>query len=155
MTLHACPHCGCLLTKARSGPDHRRFFSVVSKAFDHWPHDHEFQPSNAEHLRAYLLVRANHYNIASIPAPEGYAEHASIRSLFRVAVESAASALAGPSGYFDVRVSAAGVEVLTPKSINWSTVSQREFGPIRDTVEHIIETALKVDIQTLLREQAA
>ena len=45
--------------------------------------------------------------------------------------------------------------MLTPKSINWSTVSQREFGPIRDTVEHIIEGALGVPVDQLLREKAA
>lgn len=150
-----CPHCGCELARPRSGPDHRRFFGAVAKAFDQWPENAEFQPRDAEHLRAYLLVRAGHFNVGKIETPEGYADNPSIRTLFRMAVEGTAKALAGETGHYDVRVSASGVEVLTPRSIDYRTVSQREFGPIRDAVEAIIEAEIGVRVDQLLKERAA
>jgi hypothetical protein len=154
VTLHACPECGCLLTKARSGPDHRRLFALIHAAFHHWP-EGGFQPRDAEHLRAYLLVKSGHFNAIGIPTPEGYAENEALRDLYRVAVESTAKAIDEVTGFHDYRVSASGIELLTPRSINWQTVGQKEFGRIRDAVEGLIETSLGVPVDQLLREKAA
>ena len=154
--MDSCPHCGCLLAKARSRPDHNRLFALIDKAFMHWPEGRDFQPQNAEHLRAYLLVRAGHFNAGSIEVPEGYADSPAIRNLYRVAVDSTARALAGPTGYYDLRVTASGIEVLTARSINEQTVvGQKAFGPIREAVEALIEEALGVKAHRLLRENAA
>ncbi len=155
MTIHSCPECGCILTKARSGPDHRRFFGMITKAFEQWPEHHEFQPRDSEVLRAYLLVKSGHFNVKAVPTPLGYAENPAIRDLFRLAVEGTAAAMAAEAGYHDIRVGAAGIEILTPRSIDYRTVSQKEFGPVRDNVQHLIEAALGVPAEQLLRERAA
>lgn len=42
----------------RSYPQLKRFFALVKAAFEHWPEGNPFQPECAEHLRAYLIVRA-------------------------------------------------------------------------------------------------
>ena len=53
-----CPHCGCEFTpKQRSSPQHRRFFKLVSVAYQHWPERHYFKPSSSEHLRAWLICQ--------------------------------------------------------------------------------------------------
>ena len=155
MTIHACPHCGVILTKPRSGPDHRRFFAAIHAAFTNWPESHEFTPRDPEHLRAYLLVQANHVDVAFLPAPEGCAENPALLALFRLAVEATGAALAKKAGYMDIRVCEGGVEIRTPRTINHSVVSQKEFGPIRDNVESLIEAAVGVTAQQLLKAEAA
>jgi hypothetical protein len=148
-----CPSCGCELTKPRSGADHRRFFAGIRAAYFHWRGD--FTPTSEDQLRAYLLIRVGHFDVTSIPAPEGISEHETLLRLFRLSVEAAATALQRAYPYVDVRISAAGAEIFTPRSIDYRTVSQREFGPIRDAVEAYIEAQLGVPMQRLLAEQAA
>jgi len=52
-----CPSCGNKWTpRARSSPQHRRFFGMIASAFHQWPEQYEgFQPLDSEHLRAWLL----------------------------------------------------------------------------------------------------
>jgi hypothetical protein len=45
----------------RSDEEHNLFFGVVGMAFSNWPESHKFQPTDAEHLRAWLLIEANHF----------------------------------------------------------------------------------------------
>ena len=61
-----CPHCGVILTRVRSLPDHRRFFGVIQAAFHQWNEGHPFQPTDAEHLRAYLLVESGYVTTTPI-----------------------------------------------------------------------------------------
>jgi len=155
MTTH-CPECGCVLVKGRSLPDHRRLFAALHRAMEQWPETHPFQPVNVDQLRAYLLVTAaRHFDVAFIPAPEECATNPSIMSLFRLAVEGTAAALSRKTGYCDIRVGAGGVEILTPKSIDFRSVSQREFGPIRDDIEAAIEEIVGTKIDVLLKARAA
>jgi hypothetical protein len=151
-----CPHCGCELErKSRSLQDHRRLFGLLRAAYLQWPETHSFQPSSEEELRAYLLISAGHFDVTSIPAPEACSEHPPIMQLFRLAVEATVSALSRKFGYCDIRISTGGVEILTAKSIDFRTVGQREFGPIREAMESLIEDAVGVKSDQLLREKAA
>jgi hypothetical protein len=152
--LHSCPHCGCVLTKGRSGADHRRLFAVISAAFDQWPETHEFRPSDPEHLRAYLLVSVGHTHVTSVPVQE-IAGDPKLMALVRPAVEATVAAIAARGSYAFVRVYADGIEVLSPRSISWSSLDQKAFGPIRDAVESLIEASLGVTAEQLLREKAA
>lgn len=151
-----CPHCGCeLAATGRSVPAHRRLFGAIGKAFHHWPEAIEFVPRDPEHLRAYILVKIGHIDIAGIPAPEGCSKNPALMALFRLAVEGTAQALAGKAGYYEIRVSAAGVEIITPRSIDFRTVTRKQFGPIQDAVDAFIELTIGVKIDRLLRERAA
>ncbi len=38
----------------RSADAHRHFFACIGWAMVYWPYSHEFEPANAEHLRAWL-----------------------------------------------------------------------------------------------------
>jgi len=149
-----CPHCGCEIEKRpRSLQDHRRLFGLLRAAFMHWPERHPFQPTSEEHLRAWLLIEAGHHDVEFIAYPDDASE--AVKALFRLAIEATHAACHRKRGYASLRVSAGGVEVFTAKSINWSQVSQREFGPIRDAIQDIIETALGVSAEQLLTERAA
>lgn len=161
MTRHErmCPECGCLLTKARSLPDHKRLFSLISKAYEHWPETSEFRPSSAEHLRAYLACRAGHYDSTPIFVenielfPEEKRDVAF--KLVALAVEAAVKAALAEGSYAFTRVHGDAIAVFRPKSISWSTLDQKAFGPIREAIEAEIENALGVKVDQLLREEAA
>ena len=155
MSTH-CPECGAVLGKGRSLPDLRRFFAALHRALEQWPESHPFQPANVDQLRAYLLITAaRHFDVVSVPAPEGVSDNPALMSLFRLGVEGTAAALSRAYSWVDIRISASGAEVLMPKSIDFRTVSQREFGPIRDAVEAAIEEIVGAKIDTLLKARAA
>ena len=154
----ACPHCGCLLAKPRSLPDHRRLFSVFAKAYDQWPESHAFQPSSAEQLRAFILVEVGYAETTPIFAdldcfPEG--ERSKALKLVSLAVEAAITAAVGQGSYAFARVTKDAVNVSRPRSMSFAQLGQREFGPLRDAVEDYLEATLKVTVEQLLREQAA
>lgn len=151
----SCPHCGVFLTKPRSGADHRRLFAIISKAFIQWPSHHHFRPRDAEHLRAFLLVSAEYTDVEFIPVAEECAGNPAIMALVRIAIEATFSALTRRRGYAELRVTGAGIEILTPRSIDFATLDQKAFGPVREAVETIIEGAIGVKADQLLKEEAA
>lgn len=150
MTIQSCPECGVVLTKHRSGPDHRRFFALIRKAFDQWPETHEFTPDNPEHLRAWLTCKAGYRDSTPIHLPEEATE--SMRVLFRLGLEAAIRAA---NGYAFVTPYRDAVAVHTPKSIAWDKLNQREFGALRTAVEDVIKAEIGLDADQLLEEQAA
>lgn len=150
-----CPHCGCELGRSRSGQDHRRLFGLIRQAFMHWPEASPFKPASEEHLRAYLLVRIGHVDITSIPAPEGIEDEPLLLQLFRLSVEAAATALQRTYRHVDIRIGAGGAAIITPRSIDYRTVTQKEFGPVRDAIQEVIEAELGVSTEQLLKEKAA
>ncbi len=142
-----CPDCGCVLGKVRSTQDHRRFFKVIAEAFSNWPHDHDFQPSDAEHLRAYLLVECGYAEISTVceAGPE----------LVSLKLSIAPKASSRKRTFTFVRVIGGYITILQPHSIDFATLSQRDFGPLREAVEGVIEAALRVSAEELLRAEAA
>jgi len=46
--------------RARSTPQHRRYFGMIRAAHRHWPESHPVQPLTEEGLREYLQVRVGH-----------------------------------------------------------------------------------------------
>lgn len=157
-TMTACADCGSVLTKPRSAADHRRLFGLIAKAYLHWPHDHEFKPQSAEHLRAYLQCKAGHY--ISTPVfvdldlfPEDKRDVAS--KLVALAVEAAIKAALAEGDYAFTRVVGDTITVFRPKSIAWSVLDQKAFGPIREAIETEIEAALRVTCEQLLKAEAA
>ena len=156
---HSCPECGAVLTKSRSSQDHRRLFGMIAKAFLHWPETHEFQPSSAEQLRAWLQCRAGHYESTPIFVeninlfPEDKRDVAF--KLVRLAVEAAVSAALAEGSYAFTRVHGDAIAVFRPKSIAWSSLDQKAFGPLREAIEAEIENAIGVPVDQLLREKAA
>jgi hypothetical protein len=149
-----CPECGALLFKARSVPDLRRFFAVLRKTYDNWPHAVDFQPDSEDHLRGYLLVQAGHRHVEFLPYPEG-CDNQAVKALFRMAVEAAFAAMDRRRSHAELRVSQSGVEVITPRSIAFEALTQKEWGPIRESVEAVIERVLSVPIEILLTSKAA
>lgn len=150
MTQHSCPHCGGILTKGRSLSDHRRFFALIHAAFHQWPEAHSFQPDNSEHLRAWLTCKAGHRNTTELHLPAEATED--MRRLFQFGTECAIRAAGGVGFVVPYRDS---LVVISPKSIAWDTIGQKEFGAFRDAVSDVIETETGIKVDDLLRERAA
>ncbi len=145
-----CPHCGCVLTKGRSLPDHRRFFALIKAAFEQWPDGHDFTPESSEHLRAWLTCKAGYRESTPIHMPDMATDR--MRDLFRLSIEAAitaAGSVAFVVPYRDV------VAVVRPKSIAWDKIDQREFSQLRDAVSDVIEAEIGVSVDKLLAETAA
>lgn len=136
-----CPHCG---SKPRSSEDHRRFFALISAAFDQWPEGADFTPDNAEHLRAWLLCKANYRKTTMIETYEPAATAVAIEAAFRAA-----------DTYAFVRPYGDGVAVYSPKSLRFDKTDQKAFNAVRDEVSSIIESVIGVTAEQLLREKAA
>jgi hypothetical protein len=151
MSQRECPHCGKIITKHRSSPDHRRFFAVIQRAFEHWPEAHEtFAPESPEHLRAWLLCKAGFREATPIMLPDDATDH--MRGLFRLAIEASVRAA---GGYAWVVPYQSGAAVVKPKSIAWSKVGQSEFSEIRSAVEEIIAAEVGVTADELLKHGEA
>ncbi len=149
-SIHACPHCGGILTKGRSLPDHRRFFALVHAAYHQWPESHEFQPRDVTHLRAWLTCKAGYRDTTQIELPDN--STADMRRLFTLSIESAIKASGGTAFVVPYRDC---VVVITPRSIAWDQIDQKEFNKVRDAVSDLIEDIVGVRVDRLLRERAA
>lgn len=136
--MSACPTCGGPSKKRRSPEHHKRFFAVIAAAYQHWPESHDFQPANAEHLRAWLLCKAKWCNVQT------------------GTVDSFISGSHKTEAGFSFRFRAGTlVHEYRPKSINWEKMDQRTFSPIAQAVDEIIEAEIGVPTDRLLRETEA
>lgn len=140
---HRCKHCGGP-ARHRSDPHHRLLFAVIARAFDNWPEDDNFQPADAEHLRAYLLIKAGHYNKIDLRCenPDAISLEDQIR-----AVLSAVSEKPTLVHTYDW-----GIRIFTPKSISYAELGRTEFNVICERVFEVLSAKLRVDISELKRE---
>jgi len=145
----SCPHCGCDIGhKPRSEADHRRFFALIGAAFAQWPEAHEFQPSSSEHLRSWLLCKAGHHEVITIPVEYAEDQPAMLR-LVTLTVEAAMKAA---DGYTFVRPHGSAIAVFKARSIAWHKLGQKDFGAIRSAVEDVIEAEIGVPADKLLKD---
>jgi hypothetical protein len=151
--MKACPECGCVLEKPRSAPHHRRLFGLISAAFANWPESHEFQPDDPEHLRAWLLCRAGYREAREIEV--AYSEHNPELAKATALVIQAAIEEAGAYAFIRPHPSGGSVAVYRPRSIAWSRLSQKDFSPLAEAVEGVIESVIGVEAETLLKEHEA
>lgn len=153
MSVTYCIECGAVFANNRSLPDHRRLFGIIKKALPHWPHG-DFTPRDEEQLRAFLLLKAGHTNVAFVPA-EGIEVDPEVNGAFVKTVKATSAAMAGKGGYVEIQPRSDGANIITPRSIKFLAVSQKDFNPLRDAVVDIIESSLGVPVEQLLRERAA
>jgi hypothetical protein len=143
-----CPTCGQTRPKRpRSIDDHRRFFGVISAAFQNWPEAHEFQPDSKDHLRSWLLCKAGHRDVTTVPVES---DDPALRKLVVLAVEG--SIKAARSHAF-IRPHGSAIAVFTARSINFETLDQKQFAPLRETVEQIIEAETGIKADDLLKNE--
>lgn len=150
MSEKSCPHCGGILTKGRSLSDHRRFFALIHAAYQQWPESHDFQPRDADHLRAWLTAKSGFRDTTTIDLPEESTED--MRRLFLLSIDAAIKSSGGTAFVVPYRDC---VAVITAKSIAWDKIDQKEFNRLRDAVTDLIEGIVGVSADELLKARAA
>lgn len=138
-----CSQCGSPL-RHRSDPHHRMFFSVIAKAFDSWPESARFQPVSAEHLRSYLLIKANHFNKLDVECenPDAFALEDQLRGILQAVTDKPPL----------MHTYSWGVRIFWPKSISYAAADRKVFNEVSEKVFEILEATLGVPIETLKRE---
>lgn len=142
---HRCKHCGNP-TKHRSDPHHRLLFAVIARAFDNWPEGpgEKFKPSDPEHLSAYLLIKAGHYNKIDLRCenPNAISLEDQIRAVLGAVADKPTLVHTYPWG----------IRIFTPKSISYAELGRAEFNIICERVFEVLSAKLRVDIKDLKRE---
>lgn len=156
-----CPNCGTVIEapkKQRSLPDHRRLFGLIGAAFHQWPSHYEFQPVSAEHLRAWLLCKVRFHTVEMIDVGTDIFDGLDdkTRQLVDVVVRSAVhrsieAATRDGTFAFD-KPYGSGIAIFRPKSLNFESIDQKDFGPLREAIEAVIEDIVGVSAEQLLRE---
>lgn len=143
-----CQHCGKPVEKGHSSADHRRLFGLIGAAFHQWPESHEFQPDDAEHLRAWLLCKAGYRTVTTIPVE--YAEdQPAMLKLVMLTVEAAIKAA---KGHAFVRPHGSAIAVFHPKSLSNAAADRQTFGRVREAVEEVIAAETGLSAEQLLKE---
>ena len=131
--------------KPRSIDQHRRLFAQIKAAHVHWPESHSFQPDNAEHMRAWLLVKSKHRNIKAFYMEDDATEAA---KLIPFVIASMMGKYVWAWGTGNV------LNVCMPESIAFDKCPHVQFGPICDAVAAVIERETEMRAEDLLREVA-
>lgn len=154
MTRH-CHECGAVQKPEgkRSKQQHNWLFAVIDAACDHWPHDYEFQPEdNPELLRAWLICKAGKWERKDVPIICGDDQTPTPET---AAALQAAFRWAGPYPFVRPRPGSGSVAIYRAQSIKWSKLSQKDFAPLAQAIQEIIENVIGVPAEQLLREHEA
>jgi len=142
-----CPMCGAP-ARHRSDAAHRFVFKAIAKAVENWPEQHDFQPRDAEHLRAYLLLKIGHRHESELPigamSPEAAAR---LLVTFVKTVHAHATVI----------VKGKRVIAIWPRSMSYRELGKVAFGRVSQAICDEIKGTIGVDAETLVKgsEQAA
>lgn len=133
------------MSKPRSYDQHKRFFAVVAATFSHWPERHKFQPDSAEHLRAWLLVKAKHCTIKTFYLDGEAQEYARVIPIIT-------ASMMGKHSW--CRAEGNALHVCVPESIAFDKLPHLAFCALNDAVDEIIRAETGFDPEQLLKEAA-
>jgi hypothetical protein len=120
-------------------------FAVIAEAFRQWPMSAEFQPEDAEHLRAYLLVKARHFDKLDVRCKNSDAIS------LRMQLDAVIRAFCDGKPPL-MHVYPWGVRIFKPRSISYAAADRKVFNAVSETVFEIIEDTLGVKIEDLKNE---
>ena len=142
-----CPTCGRTEPgKPRSPEHHRRYFKVLSLAFDHWPENHVEKFDNIDDFRAWVQMRAGHFESTKINL-EGANPH--------IVEKIAGAALRSAGTHARARVHGHDLYIYRPKSIRFDRLGQHEFTALSASVEAVIKAEGNLDAEELLKNAEA
>ncbi len=149
----ACSHTWNSKTgKPRSTPQHRRFFGMVKAAYSNWPVSHEFQPTDPEHLRKWLIAKAGWVDRVVIePPPSILSEDERAQKLAMLWMEQSITAVRRSEDHTWIRRHAGNIVVFIPRSISFNEMEHQEFGMLNDKVSAILTDVIGLDGDELLQ----
>ena len=139
-----CPTCSSPL-RQRSDASHRLFFAVIAEAFKQWPETAEFQPEDAEHLRAYLLVKAKHYDSLDVRCKNSDA--IGLRMQLDAVIRQFCDGKPPLMHAYPW-----GVRTFKPRSLAYAKCDRKTFNAVSERVYELIEAAIGVKVDDLRRE---
>lgn len=125
--------------------EHRGFFfKAISVAYENWPENHEFQPETKDHLRAWLLIEAKQSRTADFIGDLVITKKniAAMAELWDI-----------PINHMRFGRLADGLRVLAPISMKKLMLSKKQFDAAALAVYPIIEAAIGVGVERLVREK--
>jgi len=134
------------MSKPRSLEQHRRFFGVMAAVHQHWPEAHRFQPDNAEHLRAWLLVRAGHHTVKTFFLNDDASELAKVLPVITATMLGK---------YSWCRPRGNELHVCVPESIAFDKMEHQAFCKLNDAVYEVIRAETGLDPDQLLKQTEA
>lgn len=129
------------ITQPRSLPHHNFFFAFLEEVYGSWPQVHKFQPVNATHLRAWLLVKV------------GYARRQEIQ-IGDASLHTVQAIVSGLRDFHDSEdryywywIEGERLLMARPLSMGFDHLDQHDFAPISDAVFKVIydETGMDAD----------
>jgi hypothetical protein len=139
-----CPTCGAP-KRQRSNASHNLLFAVIAEAFKQWPTSEAFQPEDAEHLRAYLLVKARHFDKLDVRCKNSDA--ISLRMQLDAVIRAFCDGKPPLMHAYPW-----GIRIFKPRSISYAAADRKIFNAVSEAVFQIIENAIGVKIEDLKRE---
>lgn len=130
----------------RSLAQHKRFFAVLAAAHHHWPASHKFQPDSAEHLRAWLLVKAGHHTVKTFYLDE---DASTLSRLIPIITAT----MLGKHSWCKARGNE--LHVCVPQSIAFDKMEHQAFCKLNDDVDEVIRVETGMDPEKLLKETEA
>lgn len=139
-----CSQCGSPL-RHRSDSDHSMFWAIIDRAYQNWPHDHEFEPLGRMHLYGWLLIEAGHHKPPiEIESRNKEFVASIVRAMFPAIKDKVHCIRFFPT--------AKGVRVLLPESLSYKAAGKHKYEDVRAKVYEIIEATLGVTVETLKKE---
>ncbi len=137
----SCIHCA----GNHSDPMRGRFFAVVTAAWESWPSSYEYQASNPEELRYWLVTKVGYRTAIPIP-------HLGLDP--EVVGEIVAATIKASERHSFPFVHMGQIYVLTPKSIAKGKSKHKELVGVFQSVEALICTIIGIDsCDQLLKEK--
>lgn len=130
--------------KPRSLPQHRRYFSMISAVFHHWPAAHGRQFADREELRAWLQMKSGWREVAAQIPIVGLPRER-VKMIVEASIRAAGS-YAEPVLHNDTLV------IFRPKSIAFDKMRHLDFCALNDAVEDVIRSETGLDPEQVLQE---
>lgn len=137
------------ITKPRRVKHHRWWFATIQGYFENWPTNCDFQPENAEHLRAWATVRAGHRDILGerLHNHEGDA-------IMMMEFVTKCLARQRDRGYGFITIHNGSLVFATAKSIAWDALDQVAFAPIAHEILNVLERESGISVASMMQEAA-
>ena len=120
-------------------------------AFDNWPEQHAFQPSSAEHLRAWLLCKARWFTVETHELSDDPTMREKMVAFGEALIDGVNKQAKESTEFRFGRWHGSSYAVFSPRTIAWGPVGQKEFGPVREAVSEIIALEVGVTADKLLQ----
>jgi len=137
----------------RSRRQDGRFFAALHEVVSqgHWPESHDFQPVDAEHLRAWLLVKVGH---VEKPFDEFLVPDGVDPMPMALAIINLVERVKGKGRWAFPSPRPGAIRVYVPKTMNWQDVDKVEFQPLVQAMCETVEQAIGTTIDQILYERS-